>query len=91
MTELEGIGMVVVALGSIIGLIVAVSGPLVKLNSAITRLETVLTALQDKMADAGSTIKAIDSRLDRVETTATEHGLRIERLEEECAKHRQRT
>lgn len=84
MSDLEGIGMVVVALGSVIGLVAAISGPLVKLNSAITRLETVLTALQDRMAEAGGTLKNLDARLDRVETTATEHGLRLERLEEEC-------
>jgi len=62
----------------------------VKLNSAITRLETVLTALQDRMAEAGGTIKDLDARMDRAETTVTEHGMRIERLEDECAKHRQR-
>ena len=41
------------------------------------------------MADVGGTIKDLDARMDRAETTVTEHGMRLERLEDECAKHRQ--
>ena len=82
--EAEAVGMVVLALSTILGAFAVVAKPMLQLNATITRLEAVLNALQEKMAEVGGTIKAQDSRLDRAETTLTEHGMRIERLEEEC-------
>lgn len=82
--EAEAVGMVLLALSTILGAFAVVAKPMLQLNSTITRLESVLNALQEKMTEAGTVIKAQDSRLDRAETTLTEHGMRIERLEEEC-------
>ena len=82
--EAEAVGMVVLALSTILGASAVVAKPMLQLNATITRLEAVLNALQEKMAEAGTVIKTQDSRLDRAETTLTEHGMRIERLEEEC-------
>ena len=86
--EAEAVGMVVLALSTILGAFAVVAKPMLQLNATITRLEAVLNALQEKMAEVGGTIKAQDSRLDRAETTLTEHGMRIERLEEECERRR---
>lgn len=82
--EAEAVGMVVLALSTILGAFAIVAKPMLSLNATITRLESVLTSLQEKMAEAGRTMRDQDARLDRAETTLTEHGLRIERLEEEC-------
>ena len=82
--EAAAVGMVLLALSTILGAFAVVAKPMLQLNSTITRLESVLNALQEKMTEAGAVIKAQDSRLDRAETTLTEHGMRIERLEEEC-------
>lgn len=82
--EAEAVGMVVLALSTILGAFAVVAKPMLQLNATITRLEAVLNTLQEKMAEVGTTIKTQDSRLDRAETTLTEHGMRIERLEEEC-------
>lgn len=82
--EAETVGMVLLALSTILGAFAIVAKPMLNLNATITRLESVLTSLQEKMAEATSVIKAQDARLDRAETTLTEHGLRLERLEEEC-------
>lgn len=82
--EAEAVGMVVLALSTILGAFAVVAKPMLQLNATITRLEAVLNALQDRMAEVGSTIRVQDTRLDRAETTLTEHGMRIERLEEEC-------
>lgn len=82
--EAEAVGMVVLALSTILGAFAVVAKPMLQLNATITRLEAVLNSLQEKMVEVGTAIKAQDSRLDRAETTLTEHGLRIERLEEEC-------
>lgn len=82
--EAEAVGMVVLALSTIMGAFAVVARPMLQLNATITRLESVLTSLQEKMAEAGRIMRDQDARLDRAETTLTEHGLRIERLEEEC-------
>ena len=82
--EAEAVGMVVLALSTILGAFAVVAKPMLQLNATITRLEAVLNSLQEKMVEVGTAIKTQDSRLDRAETTLTEHGLRIERLEEEC-------
>lgn len=82
--EAETVGMVLLALSTILGAFAIVAKPMLSLNATITRLESVLNSLQEKMAEAGRTMRDQDARLDRAETTLTEHGLRIERLEEEC-------
>ena len=82
--EAEAVGMVVLALSTILGAFAVVATPMLQLNATITRLEAVLNSLQEKMVEVGTAIKTQDSRLDRAETTLTEHGMRIERLEEEC-------
>ena len=82
--EAETVGMVVLALSTILGAFAVVAKPMLQLNATITRLEAVLNSLQEKMVEVGTAIKTQDSRLDRAETTLTEHGMRIERLEEEC-------
>lgn len=84
MVEAETVGMVLLALSTIIGAFAVVAKPILKLNATIVRLESVLTSLQEKVAEAGRIMHDQDARLDRAETTLTEHGLRIERLEEEC-------
>lgn len=80
----EAVGMVILALSTIFGAFAIVAKPMLSLNATITRLESVLTSLQEKMAEASRMMRDQDARLDRAETTLTEHGLRIERLEEEC-------
>ena len=82
--EAEAVGAVLLALSTILGAFAIVARPMLQLNATITRLESVLTSLQEKMAEAGRIMRDQDARLDRAETTLTEHGLRIERLEEEC-------
>ena len=82
--EAEAVGMVLLALSTILGAFAVVAKPMLQLNATITRLEAVLNSLQEKMVEVGTAIKTQDSRLDRAETTLTEHGMRIERLEEEC-------
>ena len=82
--EAEAVGMVLLALSTILGAFAVVAKPLLQLNSTITRLEAVLESLKGKMDEAAGAIRSQDSRLDRAETTLTEHGMRIERLEEEC-------
>ena len=82
--EAETVGAVLLALSTILGAFAIIAKPMLNLNATITRLESVLTSLQEKMQEAGKVIRDQDARLDRAETTLTEHGLRIERLEEEC-------
>ena len=82
--EAETVGAVLLALSTILGAFAIIAKPMLSLNATITRLESVLTSLQEKMQEAGKVIRDQDARLDRAETTLTEHGLRIERLEEEC-------
>ena len=82
--EAEAVGAVLLALSTILGAFAIVAKPMLQLNATITRLESVLTSLQEKVAEAGRIMRDQDARLDRAETTLTEHGLRIERLEEEC-------
>ena len=82
--EAETVGAVLLALSTILGAFAIVAKPMLQLNATITRLESVLTSLQEKVAEAGRIMRDQDARLDRAETTLTEHGLRIERLEEEC-------
>ncbi|MBR4226939.1 MAG: hypothetical protein IKR86_09300 [Candidatus Methanomethylophilaceae archaeon] len=84
MSEAETVGMVLLALATIAGAFGLIAKPMIQLNATITRLEAVITTLQEKMTEATSAIRSQDARLDRAETTLTEHGLRIERLEEEC-------
>lgn len=84
MTEAETVGVVLMAMVTIIGAFAAVAKPMLRLDQTITKLEATLQHLQDKMTEAGSAIRTQDARLDRAETTLTEHGMRIERLEEEC-------
>lgn len=82
--EAETVGAVLLALSTILGAFAIIAKPMLNLNATITRLESVLTSLQEKVAEAGRIMRDQDARLDRAETTLTEHGLRIERLEEEC-------
>lgn len=82
--EAEAVGAVLLALSTILGAFAIIAKPMLQLNATITRLESVLESLQEKMAEAGRIMRDQDARLDRAETTLTEHGLRIERLEEEC-------
>ena len=82
--EAETVGAVLLALSTILGAFVIIAKPMLSLNATITRLEAVLTSLQEKMTEVTGAVRSQDSRLDRTETVLTEHGLRIERLEEEC-------
>jgi len=81
MNEAEAIGMVLIALASIIGMFSAVAGPLLRLNKTMTELETTLKCMRERNSERDASLQDHEKRLGRVEDTATEHEFRITRIE----------
>lgn len=86
MSEAEAIGMVLMALASIIGAFTLVASPLLKLNRTMTDLEATLRCMRDRNAERDAVLKEHGTRLDRMEDTVAEHEYRIDRMEEDGKK-----
>lgn len=84
MSEWEAVGMVLMALTTIGGAFAVVAKPLMRLDRTLVTLETAVDRLREMIEDQRTTVKDHEARIDRLEGTQTEHGLRIVRLEEEC-------
>jgi len=81
MVEAEAVGMVLLALSTILSVFAVVAKPLLRLDQTITKLEVTLEHLQQSTDSMSSTISAHEHRLDVVEDRLTDHDYRIRGLE----------
>lgn len=84
MLEYEISWIVVLSIGTLVGLFLAVGNPIIKLNSTITKLMTRLTAIEsniDKFTVSNKdSHKRIHERIDEVEDNLSEVKEEVERL-----------
>ena len=86
MSEAEAIGMVLMALASIISAFMLVASPILKLNRTMTELEATLRCMRDRNAERDAVLKDYGARIDRVEDTVAEHEYRLDRIKEDGQK-----
>lgn len=84
MLEYEISWIVVLSIGTLVGLFLAVGNPIIKLNSTITKLMTRLTAIEsniDKFTVSNKdSHRRIHERIDEVEDNVSEVKEEVERL-----------
>lgn len=82
MIEAEAVGMVLLALSTILGVFISVAKPLLRLDQTITRLELTLSQMEKQAESMNSAISTHEHRLDVAEDRLTDHDYRIRRIEE---------
>lgn len=84
MLEYEISWIVVLSIGTLVGLFLAVGNPIIKLNSTITKLMTRLTAIEsniDKFTVSNKdSHRRIHERIDEIEDNLSEVKEEVERL-----------
>lgn len=84
MLEYEISWIIVLSIGTLVGLFLAVGNPIIKLNSTITKLMTRLTAIEsniDKFTVSNKdSHRRIHERIDEVEDNLSEVKEEVERL-----------
>ncbi len=83
MTDPEAVGMVLMALATIVSAFVLVAKPLLNLNRVITELESTLRHMQEVMAERGKRMDEIEARQERTEGMVLDHEYRLKRVEED--------
>lgn len=82
MIEAEAVGMVLLALSTILGVIISVAKPLLRLDQTITKLELTLNQMEKHSEALDAAISTHEHRLDVAEDRLTDHDYRIRRIEE---------
>ena len=77
MAEAEAVGMVLLALSTILGAFAVVAKPMLRLDQTITRLELTLEHMQSQAKNVDNALAVHESRLDRAEDRLTEHDYRL--------------
>lgn len=84
MLEYEISWIVVLSIGTLVGLFLAVGNPIIKLNSTITKLMTRLTAIESNInkftVSNKDSHRRIHERIDEVEDNLSEVKEEVERL-----------
>lgn len=83
MVEAEALGMVLLALSTILGVFAAIAKPLLRLDQTITKLELTLNQMERHADALDNTINTHEHRLDVAEDRLTEHDYRLRRIEED--------
>lgn len=73
--------LIIGVIGSLVGLIAALLTPIIKLNTTITKLNAMLDEQARDGERRNQRLNAHSERLDAVEHTVTEQGVRIQHLE----------
>jgi len=81
MAEAEVVGMVLLALSTILGVFGLIAKPMLRLDQTITRLEITLEHIQGQAKNVEETISVHETRLDRAEDRLTEHDYRLRAVE----------
>ena len=82
MIEAEAVGMVLLALSTILGVFISVAKPLLRLDQTITKLELTLNQMEKHSESMDAILSTHEHRLDVAEDRLTDHDYRIRRIEE---------